>query len=49
MKLTPDALEEAFAIVQERFCAFGARAEKIVLVRAEPYVELKSWELKERL
>ncbi len=44
-KLTPEALKEAFAIVQEKFSAFGATAEKIVLARAEPYAELKSWEL----
>lgn len=45
VKLTPDALKEAFAIVQEKFSAFGATAERIVLARAEPYEELKSWEL----
>lgn len=45
VKLTPDALKEAFAIVQEKFSAFGATAERIVLARAEPYKELKSWEL----
>lgn len=48
VKLTPEALKEAFEIVQEKFSAFGATAEKIVLARAEPYEELKSWELKER-
>ena len=46
VKLTPDALKEAFAIVQEKFTAFGATAEKIVLARAEPYEELRSWKLK---
>ena len=46
VKLTPDALKEAFAMVQEKFTAFGATAEKIVLARAEPYEELCSWELK---
>ena len=46
VKLTPEALKEAFAIVQERFSAFGATAERIVLARAEPYEELKSWTLK---
>lgn len=46
VKLTPDALKEAFAIVQEKFTAFGATAERIVLARAEPYEELRSWELK---
>jgi len=46
VELTPEALKEAFAIVQERFSAFGATAEKIVLARAEPYKELKSWILK---
>ena len=46
VKLTPEALKEAFAIVQEKFSAFGATVEKIVLVRAEPYEELRSWNLK---
>lgn len=46
VKLTPDALKEAFSIVQEKFTAFGATAEKIVLARAEPYEELGSWKLK---
>lgn len=46
VKLTPDALKEAFAIVQEKFSAFEATAEKIVLARAEPYEELRSWRLK---
>lgn len=49
VKLTPEALKEAFTIVQEKFSAFGATAEKIVLARAEPYEELKSWKLKEKL
>jgi len=47
--LTPDTIKEAFAIVQEKFSAFGATAEKIVLARAEPYEELKSWKLKEQV
>ncbi|MBQ8632776.1 MAG: 2'-5' RNA ligase family protein [Lachnospiraceae bacterium] len=46
VKLTPEALKEAFAIVQEKFSAFGATVEKIVLARAEPYEELRSWNLK---
>ena len=46
VKLTPEALKKAFAIVQEKFSAFGATVEKIVLVRAEPYEELRSWNLK---
>ena len=46
VKLTPDALKEAFSIVQEKFSAFGATAEKIVLAKAEPYEELRAWELK---
>ena len=46
VKLTPDALKEAFAIVQKKFSVFGATAERIVLARAEPYEELRSWELK---
>ena len=46
VKLTSDALKEAFAIVQKKFSAFGATAERIVLARAEPYKELCSWELK---
>lgn len=45
VKLTPETLKEAFAIVQKKFSAFGATAERIVLARAEPYEELKSWEL----
>ena len=49
VKLTPDTIKEAFAIVQEKFSAFGATAEKIVLARAEPYEELKSWKLKEQV
>ncbi|MBR6644022.1 MAG: 2'-5' RNA ligase family protein [Lachnospiraceae bacterium] len=47
VKLTPEALKEAFAIVQEKFSAFEATAERIVLVSAEPYEVLRSWELKE--
>ena len=46
VKLTPEALKEAFAIVQEKYNAFGATAEKIVLARAEPYEEIRSWDLK---
>ena len=46
VKLTPDALKAAFAIVQEKFTAFGATAEKIVLARSVPYEELCSWRLK---
>ena len=46
VKLTPDALRKAFAILQEKFTPFGATAERIVLARAEPYEELKSWVLK---
>ena len=46
VKLTSDALKEAFSIVQEKFSAFGATAEKIVLAKAEPYEELWAWELK---
>lgn len=46
VKLNPDALKVAFAIVQEKFSAFGGTAEKIVLARAEPYEELRSWKLK---
>lgn len=49
VKLTPAALKEAFTVVQEKFSAFGATAEKIVLARCEPYEELKSWELKEQM
>ncbi len=47
LKLTPEALMKAFAIVQERFCPFDATVERIVLVQAEPYKELRAWELKE--
>lgn len=46
VKLTPDALKEAFSIVQKKFSAFCATAEKIVLARAEPYKEIRSWKLK---
>ncbi len=35
--------EEAFSIVQEKFSAFGAVAERITPARCEPYEELKSW------
>lgn len=47
VKLNPEALKEAFAIVQEKFSVFGATADKIVLARCEPYEEIKVWELKE--
>lgn len=46
VKLTPPALQEAFAIVQEKFTAFEATVEKIVLARTDPYQELYSWKLK---
>ena len=45
VKLTPELLKEAFTIVQEKFSVFEATAERIVLARAEPYEELKSWKL----
>lgn len=48
VKLTPETLKDAFAIVQEKFSAFGATVEKIVIARAEPYEELKAWKLKEQ-
>ena len=48
LKLTPDALNEAFDIVRERFTPFEATVERIVLAKAEPYEEMKSWELKEQ-
>jgi len=44
-KLTPEALKEAFSIAQEKFDAFGATAERITLVRCEPYEAIKSWML----
>lgn len=47
VKLTPEALKEAFSIVQERFRPFEATVERIVLVKAEPYEEMRVWELKE--
>lgn len=46
VKLTPDALNTAFDIVRDKFAPFGAAAERLVLARAEPYEELRSWELK---
>jgi len=49
VKLTPEALQEAFAIVQEKFSAFGATADRIVLARCEPYEELQAWKLKEKV
>ena len=45
VKLGPDTLKDAFAIVQEKFEAFEATTEKIILARAEPYEELRAWEL----
>ena len=47
VKLTPNTLKEAFAVVQEKFSAFGAAVENIALARTEPYKELCSWKLKE--
>ena len=47
VKLTPEALKEAFSIIQERFRPFDATVERIVLVKAEPYEEMRAWELKE--
>ncbi|MGN1369471.1 MAG: 2'-5' RNA ligase family protein [Aristaeellaceae bacterium] len=46
VRLTPEALKEAFEIIQAKFSAFGATAEKVVLARAEPYEEIQSWKLK---
>ena len=46
VKLNPEALKEAFAIVQEKFEAFDTIAEKIILARAEPYEELHAWVLR---
>ena len=48
LKLTPDALDVAFDIVREMFTPFEATVERIVLAKAEPYEEMKSWELKEQ-
>jgi hypothetical protein len=48
LKLTPDALNEAFDIVREMFTPFEATVERIVLAKAEPYEEMKSWELKKQ-
>jgi hypothetical protein len=49
VKLTPEALKVAFDIVQEKFSPFEATVERILLVKAEPYEELRVWELKDRL
>ena len=46
-KLTPDALNEAFDIVREKFTPFEAMVERIVLVKAEPYEEMQAWELRD--
>lgn len=48
LKLTPDALDVAFDIVREMFTPFEATVERIVLAKAEPYEEMKSWELKKQ-
>ena len=45
-KELPKSLQKLIDIVQEKFTAFGATAEKIVLARAVPYEELRSWNLK---
>lgn len=45
VELTPEGLKEAFSIVQEKFSAFGAVAERITLAKCEPYEKLKSWML----
>ena len=47
VKLTPETLKEAFDIVQRKFIPFEATAERMILARAEPYEELRSWCLKE--
>lgn len=47
LKLTPEALDVAFDIVRERFTPFEATVERILLVKAEPYEEMRAWELKE--
>ena len=47
VKLTPEALKTAFAIVQENFTAFEATAERLILARAEPYEELGAWSLRD--
>lgn len=47
VRLNPEALKEAFVIVQEEFSAFGARADRLVLARCEPYEELKVWNLRD--
>ena len=44
--LQPGTINEAFSIILSKFTAFDATAEKIILARAEPYEELRSWELK---
>lgn len=43
--LSPETINGAFAIVQKKFTAFEATAGKIILARAEPYKELRSWTL----
>ena len=46
VKLSQDTLKDAFEIVQRSFEAFDATAEKIILAKAEPYEELRAWNLK---
>ena len=47
LKLIPDALNEAFDIVREKFTPFEAMVERILLVKAEPYEEMQAWELRD--
>lgn len=45
VKLTPEALQTAFAIVQKKFTPFEAKVERLVFANGEPYEELKAWDL----
>ncbi len=47
VKLNTETIRTAFDIVSSEFIPFVAKAEKVVLARVEPYVELKTWVLKE--
>ena len=49
VKLTNNTLKKAFAVVQELFKPFTAKAERLIFAKCEPYTELKTWELKNGL
>jgi 2'-5' RNA ligase len=46
VKLNPETLKKAFAVVQEMFTPFTAKTDRLVLAKCDPYTELKIWDLK---